>query len=89
MLVAVDGSVVKVVGVDVDVVVEAVVEAVLLVEGQTACAVSVPDPPTVAVVLILLEEATETPPELVQEENDAPAFGLKVTEYVPRKTFTV
>jgi hypothetical protein len=46
--------------------------------GQTACAVSVPDPPTVAVVLILVEEATETPPELVQEENDAPGFGLKV-----------
>lgn len=56
-----------------------VVEAVLLVAGQIACAVSVPDPPTVAVVLILVDEARETPPELVQEENDAPGFGLKVT----------
>jgi len=56
-----------------------VVEAVLVVAGQTACPVNVPDPPTVAVVLILVEEARETPPELVQEVNDAPGFGLKVT----------
>lgn len=52
-----------------------VVEAVLLVAGQIACAVSVPDPPTVAVVLILVDEARETPPNWSRKKTTRPGSG--------------
>lgn len=63
--------------VDADVV-AGVLDEVMVLKGQVSTTPKVPDPKTEAVVLILLADATETPPVNDQCKKVDPGCGLKV-----------